>query len=246
MTVYSADYRHGVRVYGRAIILVVGLLLAAPIVAACGAPTQPCGAFAFTGAPHASQGIDMSLDFTFNPATCSATGSPNATTVAFVQIVRIIDRTDGSFLAPSTEQFNRIITGNTNTPLNGWAIDRLTDRVWGYYGRNNNGAFSGTVTTGSSTSTGTLRDSPAGWPNQSWFDAVTVPVCLVGNAACQDRLVGYFYWLFIVDTSGTVGNPFNQIGVDWNQDAVDAAVVEWNNDATGLGKNQFPTFTRMP
>lgn len=230
----------------RAGIVVLALFLVSPIVAACGAPTQPCGAFAFTGTPHSNQGINMSLDFTFNPATCSATGSPNATNVAFVQIIRIIDQTDGSFLQPSSEQSNRTISGNTNATQNGWAIDRLDGRVWGYYGRNNDGTFASTVTTGSSTSTATERDRPSGWPNQSWFDAVTVPVCLQGNTACQDRLVGYFYWLFIVDTSGTVGDPFSEIGVDWNQDAVDAAVVEWNNDATGLGKNQFPTFSRMP
>lgn len=230
----------------RAAVVVLALLLVSPIVAACGTPTQPCGAFAFTGTPHSNQGINMTLDFTFNPATCSGTGSPNATTVAFVQIVRIIDQTDGSFLAPSTEQFNRIVTGNANTALNGWTIDRLTDRVWGFYGRNNDGTFASTVTTGSSSSTATEFDRPSGWPNQSWFDAVTVPVCLAGNTACQDRLVGYYYWLFIVDTSGVVGNPVNEIGVDWNRDAVDVSVVEWNNDAAGLGKNQFPTFTRMP
>lgn len=234
------------RLSRRALAGLAAVLLTLPLAAACGAPTQPCGTFAFTGTPHSDRGIDMSLDFTFNPGTCSATGSPTAQTVAFVQIVRIIDRSNGNFLAPNSDQQNRIVTGQSNTPLNGWAIDRLSGRNWGYYGRNNDGTFASTVTTGSSTSIATLRDRPSGWPNNSWFDAVTVPVCLQGNTACQDRLVGYFYWLFIVDSTGSVGNPINQIGVDWNQGAVDESVTEWNNDASALGKNAFPTFSRMP
>lgn len=221
-------------------------LLLLPIVGACGAATQPCGTFAFTGSPHSNRGITMSLDFTFNPTGCAATGSPNAQTVAYVQIVRIIDQTTGAFLSPNSEQTNRIVTGQSNTVFNGWAVDRLAGRTWGYYGRNNDSTFAATLTTGSSTSTATLRDVPSGWRNQSWFDAVSVPVCLQGNTACQDRLLGYYYWLFIVDNSGTVGNPVNLVGVDWNRDAFDRAVTEWNNDASGLSKNSFPTMPRLP
>jgi hypothetical protein len=37
----------------------------------------------------------------------------------------------------------------------------------------------------------------------------------------------------------------SEIGVDWMQDAVDAAVAQWNATAAGLGVNPFPTLTRM-
>jgi hypothetical protein len=52
--------------------------------------------------------------------------------------------------------------------------------------------------------------------------------------------------MFIVQTNGSGGNPFSEIGRDWHRDAVDLAVTEWNTDAPGLGKNGFPAFTRLP
>jgi hypothetical protein len=214
-------------------------------VSACGSSTVPCGNFSFTGTPHSNHGIDMTLDFAFDPAGCKAAAT-TATTVAYIQIVRIIDRDTGDFLAPSSEQQNRIVTGRTPTSLNGWAVDRIAGKVWGFYGRNNDATFAGTLTTGSSTSTATLRDSPGGWPNNTWFDAVSVPECLVGATDCQDKLVGFYYWLFIVDAGGSVGNPTHLVAVDWHRDAVDQSVIEWNADAAGLGKNAFPALARMP
>ena len=67
-----------------------------------------------------------------------------------------------------------------------------------------------------------------------------------GDAACLNKLTGYYYWLFLVGSGGSVGNPLNEIAVDWHRDAVDESVIEWNNDASGLSKNSFPAFTRMP
>jgi hypothetical protein len=215
------------------------------LLAACGGPTTPCGAFTFTGAPHANRGIDMTLDFSFNPATCTAPAC-TCNTIAYVQIVRIIDTTTGNFLSPNSDQTNRIVTGRAQATLNGWAVDRLMNKNWGYYGRNNDGTFATTLTPGSNAVVATLRDSPSGWPNRSWFDAVSVPVCIDAGATCANQLTGFYYWLFAVDSTGVVGNPFHEIGVDWNRDSFDAAVSEWNADAPGLGKNSFPAFTRMP
>ena len=230
----------------RAVSASLALLLVLPIAAACGPVTTPCGTFTYTGTPHSNRGITVNLDFVFAPVGCGAAGSPTAQSVAFVQIVRIMDQTTGGFLSPNSEQTNRRVSGQSNADLNGWAVDRLSGRVWGYYGRNDDGTFASTLTTGSSTSTATLRDVPGGWPNQSRFDAVSVPVCLTGNTACQDRLLGYYYWLFNVDSSGVVGTQLDQIGVDWHRDAVDQSVNAWNAAAAGLGKNSFPTLPRMP
>ena len=210
----------------------------------CGTPTAPCGGFAFTGAPNSSRGVDVTVNFNFNPSTCSVTCTCN--TVAYIQIIRIIDRDTGNFLAPNTDQMNRIVTGRPQATLNGWAVDRLSNRVWGYYGRNDDGSFAGTLTTGSNATTAILRDSPSGWPDNSWFDAVSVPVCIDSNATCVNRLLGYYYWLFVVSPGGGTSAPFNEIGVDWNRDAFDQAVIEWNNDAAGLGKNAFPALSRLP
>ena len=220
-------------------------VVAALVVVGCGPSTVPCGTFDFTGAPHASRGITMSLDFDFDPATC---GAPACTcgTVAWVQIVRIVDLQTGNFLSPNGDQTNRMVTGRSDAWLNGWAIDRLAGRVWGYYGRNNNGTFASYVTTGTNATDAVLGDTPSGWPDRSWFDAVSVPVCIDAAASCSDELTGFYYWLFTVGVGGTVGDPFDKVAVEWHRDAFDESVIEWDVDAPGLGKNTFPAFTRMP
>ncbi len=230
----------------RSSVLVVVLALAmSGLVSACGTATTPCGAFTFTGGPNGARGVNATVSFAFAPGSCSAPAT-NATQIAYVQIVRIRDQNTGAFLAPSTEQFNRIVMGRADATQNGWAVDRLATRVWGFYGRNDDGTFASTLTPGSSSVAAVLRDSPSGWPDQSWFDAVSVPVCLQGDASCVNQLTSFYYWLFIVGTGGTTGNPVNEIGVTWTRDSFDQAVIEWNNEAAGLGKNTFPAFSRMP
>ena len=210
----------------------------------CGQQTNPCGVFTFTGTGNSAiRGANIQVDFNFNPAACNK--NCNCNTICYVQIVRIIDRTTGNFLAPNSDQQNRIVTGRAEATSNGWAIDRLSGRNWGFYGRNNDGTFASTLTTGSNTTTSTLRDTPSGWPDNSWFDAVSVPVCIDGQASCSNNLLGYYYWLFIVNPGPSVGNPFNEIGVDWNMVSFDESVKEWNVDASGLGKNSFPAFSRL-
>jgi hypothetical protein len=182
------------------------------------------------------------VDFNFNPATCGATCSTD--TIAYVQIVRVIDRNTGAFLAPGPEQQARIVTSDPDATQNGWAVDRIDGRTWGYYGRNNNGSFA-LVTPGSNSSTATLVDGPSGWPDNTWFDAVSVPVCIDPAATCNNRLLGYEYWLFTV-SSGVAGAPFSEVGVTWMQTAFDKAVAEWNNDAPGLGKTSLPAMSPLP
>jgi len=212
---------------------------------ACGPATAPCGNFTFTGSPITNGGIDCQVSFSFNTATCGAAAC-TCNTIAYVQIVRIIDRDTGNFLQPHSEQTNRMVLGNATTAFNGWAVDRLFGRVWGYYGRNNDGTFASTLTTGSNTSAAILRDTPSGWAVNNWFDAVSVPVCIAAGSSCVDRLLGYEYWLFIVDPDGSGSDPFSEIGREWHRDAFNLAVAQWNTDASGLGKNSFPTMTPLP
>lgn len=209
----------------------------------CGDPTAPCGTITFTGSPHSSRGINCQVDFSFNPGACNS--NCNCNTICYVQIVRIIDRTTGAFLAPNTDQQNRIVTGRAGAWLNGWSIDRLSGRNWGYYGRNNDGTFASTIITGSNTTTATLFDAPSGWPNNSWFDAVSVPVCIQNGSACVNKLLAYEYWLFIVNNAGVAGAPFSEIGRTWMRDSFNESVTEWNNDAPGLGKNSFPVMSPL-
>ena len=219
-------------------VMAFAMLLVTLLAVACGTPTLPCGVFGFTGAAHNNRGVGVVVNFNFNPSTCGGTCTCN--TICYVQIVRIIDQDTGNFLAPNTDQQNRIVTGRPDATQNGWSIDRLSGRVFGYYGRNNDGSFASTITIGSNRATATLRDTPSGWPNNSWFDAVSVPVCIDTGATCNNRLFGYYYWLFIVNNSGLASDPFHEIGVTWMQSAFNLSVTEWNNDAPGLGKNSFP------
>lgn len=225
------------------LLYIIGI--AAITLSGCGESTVPCGTFTFNGAPLAARGIDMTLNFDFDTTECGAPAC-DCDTIAYVQIVRIIDIETGNFLSPNADQTNRIVTGRTPECLNGWAVDRLSNRVWGYYGRNNNGTFAATLTTGSNATDAILRDTPSGWPDDSWFDAVSVPVCIDAGSGCVNQLLGYYYWLFFVGDGGEVAGPVDKIAVDWHQDAFDESVIEWNNDAPGLGKNNFPAFSRMP
>lgn len=209
----------------------------------CGSPTHPCGAFTFNGSPNGDRGENITDSFAFNPSQCHSNCTAN--TIAYLQIVRIVDLQTGEFLAPSSQQQARIVTGQSEAVYNGWAIDRLDGRVWGYYGRNNDGSFASTLTPGSNSSPAVLFDSPSGWPDDSWFDAVDVPVCIDARSACANNLLGYYYWLFVVNRGGSTSSPFSEVGVDWNQTAVDLAVAKWNSTAPGLGKNVFPAFTRL-
>lgn len=224
-------------------LMLLGLAVA--LIPGCGDPTLPCGTFSFTGAPHSNSGITMSLNFDYDRSECDA-ASCNCDTIAWVQIVRIVDLDTGDFLSPNSQQTNRMVTGRPEATMNGWAIDRLSNRDWGYYGRNDNGSFASYVTTGSDSTDAILGDTPSGWPDQSWFDAVTVPVCIDSGSACNNKLAGYYYWLFVVSADGDAGDPFDKIGVTWMQDSFDEAVIEWDNDAPGLGKNNFPSFSKMP
>ena len=210
----------------------------------CGPASTPCGNFTFTGTGNSPiRGADIQVDFAFNPALCSSTC--NCNTICYIQCVRIIDISTGNYLAPNSDQQNRIITGNATTAYNGWSIDRLSDRNWGYYGRNNNGTFASSIVTGSNSSTATLLDTPSGWPDNSWFDAITVPVCIANSSTCDNNLLGYYYWLFIVNPGPIVDDPFDVIGREWHREVVDLSVIEWNNDAPGLGKNNFPVLVRL-
>jgi hypothetical protein len=211
---------------------------------ACGTPTLPCGTFTFTGTPHANHGITNQVNFNFNPATCGA--ACNCNQIVYIQMMRAINHDDGSFMQPFAEQANRMVTGDPDATQNGWAVDRLFGKVWGYYGRNDDGTFASSLTPGSNTTTAILRDQPGGWPVNTWFDAVSIPVCIDSGASCNNRLLGYEYWLFIVNPDGTTGDPFNEIGVTWMQTAFNKAVVEWNNDAPGLGKHSFPGMSPLP
>jgi hypothetical protein len=219
--------------------LVLGVCLF--FISSCGTPTVPCGTFTFTGSPI-SNGLSVSVTFDFNPSACG--GACTCDTVVYIQLARAYDLNTGNFLAPTTEYSNRMVLGRTPECLNGWMLDRLDGRVWGYYGRNNDGSFAGTLTPGNNTNAAVLLDTPSGWPDECMLDFVTVPVCIDNAAGCFNNLLGYYYWWFFIASGGSV-SFIDKIAVEWHRDAVVESILEWNNDAPGLGKNVFPTMNPL-
>ena len=141
--------------------LLQSLLVLLMFIVGCGPASTPCGNFTFTGTGNSGiRGANIRVNFAFNPSLCSSTC--NCDTICYIQCVRIIDQTTGNYLAPNTDQQNRIVTGSTTAAYNGWAVDRLSNRNWGYYGRYNNGTFASTIILGNNSSTATLFDTPSG------------------------------------------------------------------------------------
>jgi hypothetical protein len=207
--------------------------------------TKPCGEFDLhdngVQDTSAQNGWSMDLDFAFTPSECNNTCTCDLT--AFVQIVRSVSLEDGTYLYPTSEKEDR-------ATATGFYLDRLAGKIWGYYGRNDDGSFAGSVTTGSDTSTANLIDFPRRPESRPWLDfiwmAVTVPVCIDNpDSACNDHLLGYYEWAWSVDDVGTVPWTIHFISPKGWKDDFDDAVARWDLQAPGLGKNAFPTFTRL-
>jgi len=213
------------------------------MLARCGSPTKPCGTFGFTGTPSTEQGVDAQVDFSFTPDTCGV--ACTCTEVAYVQMVRFMDLDTGAFFAPNSQQEDRMVTGLADGTQNGWAIDRTSNRVWGHYGRRDDGSFFAYVTTGSNTTVAAMKDWPRTLPNTS-FEAVSVSTCISAGSTCVARSLGAYYWMFGLDKAGTASPPFHEVAVTWMQDAFGLAVTEWNKDAGALGKHELPAMSPLP
>ena len=204
---------------------------------------DPCGSFAFTGTAFsgASNGITMNLHFAFLPGNCSS--SCNTNTICYIQMVRTYNFREGTYSYISEEHQARAIEY-------GWYIDRLTGRNWGYYGRNNDGSFAGNLTPGNNTNETILFDQPArsGSSHNIWWQAVSAPVSIDGGAnSCNNNFLGYYFWSWIIDDTGTTTNSDILHAVAWEnlQNTMDAAVAAWNAQAPGIGHTLFPTFNKL-
>jgi hypothetical protein len=114
--------------------------------------------------------------------------------IAFVQNVRLINPASKVSQDPDQTNKQRITTS-------GWSIDRAEARKYGWYGYNNDGKPSGTVTPGKSPppTTATMKDTPA-WnvANLQW-DFETCSICKAGTDAGE--VYGCLGWGFDVDGS---------------------------------------------
>jgi len=222
---------------------VVLFVIFSAVFAAC-TPINPCGTFAFQGTANdtsTSNGITMSLSFDFDPAVCNSNCTTN--TIAYIQMVRTYNLSDGTYSYISEEHQARAIAY-------GWYVDRLTGRVWGYYGRNNDGTFASNLTPGNNTTNAVLFDAPARPDSMRniWWQAVSAPVSIDGGAnSCNNNFLGYYYWSWLVDDAGHVTNDSIIDVVAWEDLhlTMDDAVAAWNAQAPGLAHNVFPAFTKL-
>ena len=211
--------------------------------------TEPCGDINFRDI-HVidsesirgvvSNGWEMTVEFDFNPHDCGL--NCTCSKVAWVQILRSIDQSDGTYMYLNEEKEER-------ATAEGWHVDRLQGREWGYYGRYDDGSFASTVTLGSDVTTASLYDRPKRsdaepYLGYTWV-AITVPVCIDNPvSACNNNLLGYYEWGWLVSDASDVAT-LHFMAPRGFKDDFDAAVAEWNADAPGLGYNNFPAFTRL-
>lgn len=198
-------------------------------------PTLECGTWTFTGTPNTlaspNDNFPVNSTFVFNPSTCGK--SCQCSTDAMVQMVRVYDANDQMFLAgygESTEWAD----------ADGWMIDQQPLIGWasGYYGQNNDGSFDPTYNiVGGNGTPNTLKDDPGGWGANTYFYAVDVAVCVNSekDQSCQNHILGYYFWSWIIDSSG-VGQKFITAPA-WENLNVEfqSAVAAWNKWAPTSG-----------
>jgi hypothetical protein len=206
---------------------------------------QPCGNFTFTGntfANGSSNGLNMNLSFAFDPAAC---GKPacDAPKICYIQMVRTYDFDEGTFSYISEEHQARAIEY-------GWYIDRLTGKKWGYYGRNDDGSFASTLSPGNNNTPAVLFDSPSRPSSMAgiWWQAVSASVSIdAGNSSCNNNLLGYYYWSWIVNQDGTISddNIIQLVARENLHLVLDAAISAWNTQAPSLAHNTYPGFNKL-
>jgi len=224
----------------------VGFLLFVPCILSLPSCTKidPCGTFAFTGTPNdgaSSNGISMNVSFSFDPSLCGSTCSP--TKIAYIQMVRTYNIPDGTYSYISEEHQARAIA-------DGWYVDRLTGRKWGYYGRNDDGSFASNLIPGNNATPAVLFDGPSrpDAMREIWWQAVSGSVSIDGGAnSCNNNFLGYYFWSWLVDAGGAVTAGYIIDAVAWEslQLTMDNAVAAWNTQAPGLSHNVFPSFDKL-
>ncbi len=208
-----------------------GLAVLACLVSGCLTACQPtleCGNWVFTGTPNSTpspgDSFPVSSSFTFNPANCGK--ECQCTGDAIVQMVRVYDADDQMFLAGYGES-------TAWADSNGWMIDQQPLIGWaeGYYGENNDGTFdAGFNNLGSNGTATTLHDAPGGWGANTYFYALDVAVCVNSGReqGCQNHILGYYFWSWIIDSNG-VGQKFITAPAWKDLDTeFQSAVAAWN------------------
>lgn len=172
------------------------------------------------GSSTSSYASDITVTFTPNKKKAKADE------IAFVQNVRVVDT------GTSNSRDDRDNFKNRRTPK-GWTIDRLDARKYGWYGYNNDGRPSGTVSPGSSPSPlkdATMTDRPS-WnvPSLSW----EFETCAIAKAGADSGTIyGCITWGFDADANNKLTShrtsETSKPSAEFND-----AIKAWNTQAAG-------------
>ena len=173
-------------------------------------------------APAPGGSYSSPVEITFSPNVKTV----DSTEIAFVQNVRFVD----TGTANSRDTRANFTNRRTKT---GWTIDRVPDRKSGYYGYNNDGKPSGTITPGSAPTPlkdASLRDTPS-WnqPNTTW-EFETAAIAKAGKDVGMNY--GTLTWGFTVDKDNKLTAQKEKSNVHASADFNDA-VKAWNTQAKG-------------
>lgn len=197
--------------------------------------TNECGTWTFSGTPSGNS-FPLTDTFTFNPASCGK--SCDCKQDPIIQMTWVYNADDHTNLYASNQP------QGTRSTANGWSIDQIDGWAYAYYSLQNDGTFSAIYgLPGSNGTPSTLKDTPGGWPANTFFYAVDAPVCYSSDT-CQNRILGYYFWSYILD-SNDKGQKFIT-DVAWKD--LDAeflnAVSAWNAWAPTSGPQNDGTATK--
>lgn len=160
------------------------------------------------------------VSITFNPDA-----SANCTEIAFVQAVRLGDTGSGALFENRPNFLNRRTAA-------GWTVDRLDAKQYGWYGYNNDGSPSGTVSPGNSPPprAATMTDRPGYSRPNSSFQFEVCAICRAGTDANQ--VYGCYTWGFTVDGSNHLTSLPNQETAGASAEFSES-IRQWNAQAAG-------------
>jgi len=169
------------------------------------------------GTPYES---DVSL--TFNPDK----DTMNCSEIAFVQAVKFMDAGTRTSVETIPNLLNRRTTA-------GWTLDRIDQRRYGWYGYNNNGRPSGTVTPGSSPTplrSATMGDTPRDSTSNAIMQFETCAICRAGTDV--NKVYSCYHWGFSADASNHLESLPNSEAAAPSAEFAES-VRQWNVQAAG-------------
>lgn len=168
------------------------------------------------GTPYSSD-----VNITFTPGS-----SMHCDEIAFVQSVKYVDAAKKQNLNPLKNYNDRMTAAN-------WTVDRAEPRQYGWYGYNNNGRPSGTVSPGKAptpVTPATMHDIPRNDLSSCAMDFETCAICRSGTDV--NTVYGCLHWGFDVDAANKLTSHKPVEAAAPSAEFADT-IKQWNVQAAG-------------